>query len=286
MRAELDTAEKVFLYYYNLCFAKPLENTDGKPIITAPNPNRDLKAVEDFAHDRGVPSIEFQLWFKEAWLKHVGGRYSLGMEHRWEVLCDLYERAKAYTAPEINEWEEIEQVLLESYNLFDSPLKGVSEEEEKAEWGRVLRALSLYAEELRILQLQFERMMRVPRKAIQYLETMFIESPAAEEFIKKYARKGTKYVDLPEGRLQQRKQAESLECCDEEAFYAFVGKMGEKWAESFNMERRVHWASTDGRKAVKAKIEEWEKEGEDTSKTGYRRRPEYQNLSANFGKGE
>lgn len=286
MRAELDTAEKMFLYFYDTCFANALENTDGKRIITPPNQHRDLKAVEDFAVDQGVRPIQFQLWFKEAWLKHVGGRYSLGMELDWNVLYDVYERAKNYTAPEVNEWEEIEDVLLNAYNLFDSPIKGVSEEEEKAEWGRVLKALSMYQEELRILQVQFERLMRIPAKSIQFLETMFIESPAAEEFIKKYAKKGTKYVDLPEGRLQQRKQAESLECFSEDAFNSFVGKQGEKWANQFNMERRVSWVSSDSKKAVKAQIEKWDNEGEDISNTGYRKRPEYQNLSANFGKGE
>lgn len=284
MRAELDTPEKIFLYFYDLCFYTPVVGEDGKPITSPPVASRDLKAVRDFCVESGVHPVEFELWFRELWAQHVGGRYSLGMELKWEVLYELYERGRFYTPPEENEWDEIEKIVYQTHGLFTDPIKGQSPEDEQKEWDRVLLAKRQCEDEIRILELQLARMKRVPQKMVQFLDTMFIESPAAEDFIARYAKKGTKYVDLPHGRLQQRKQAESLECFDESMLYAFVGKQGEKWANQYGMERRVTWVSTDQRKALKARIEQYEKEGEDISQTGYRRRPEYQNLSVNYGK--
>lgn len=284
MRAELDSPEKVFRYFYDKCFVNPIVGEDGSPILTPPNAGRDLKAVRDFCVGSGVHPVEFELWFRELWAKQVGGRYSLGMELRWEILWELYQSGKTYVAPEENEWDEIEKIVYQTHGLFTSPIRGQSPDEEEAEWDRVLLAKRQCEDEIRILELQLARMKRVPQKMMQFLDTMFIESPAAEDFIARHAKKGTKYVDLPHGRLQQRKQAEALECFDENMFFSFVGKQGEKWANQYGMERRVSWASNDARKSVKERIEQYIKDGEDVSETGYRKRPEYQNISTNYGK--
>ena len=281
MRAELDTPEKSFLYFYDKLWANPIMGTDGKPILAPPSPVRDAEAVRNYGLEKGIRPVQVDIFFDEAWAEIVGGRFSLGSQHNWEVLYRWYEKLKAYTVPEINEWEEIEQILFENYGITEPSLnpKDLDPEQEKADWDRVMLAKRQAEDEIKVLTAQFQRMLSVPERELKYLETMFIQSPAAEDFIARHAKKGTKYVDLPHGRLQQRKVSESLECFDETKFMGYVGKKGEAWATSMNMERRVEWKSIDQRGKIKGFI----KSLESPEEAGYRHRPEYQSTSTSYG---
>jgi hypothetical protein len=281
MRAELDTPEKIFLFYRDKCWINPVQGSDGKPIYVPPSPVRDAEAVRNYGLEKGIRPVQVDIFFDEAWAEIVGGRFSLGSQHNWEVLYRWYEKLKAYTVPEINEWEEIEQILFENYSITEPSLnpKDLDPEQEKADWDRVMLAKRQAEDEIKVLTAQFQRMLSVPERELKYLETMFIQSPAAEDFIARHAKKGTKYVDLPHGRLQQRKVSESLECFDETKFMGYVGKKGEAWAASMNMERRVEWRAIDQRGKIKGFI----KEMDNPEEAGYRRRPEYQSTSTSYG---
>ena len=278
MRAELDTPAKIFNYYYALCWGAPPEK-DGKKITSPPVPNRDVKALYEHARSKGFHDIEVTRLLNHLWEKRIGGRRNLGDDFNWDVLLDAM--------VEINQDAELRQSTLdyedvwaETEEFLKSRIDFQTDDESKL-WDDVLVEIRRAEDELKVLAAQYERMCRGPRRVAEYLNTMFIQSPSAEDFIARNAKKGSKYVDLPHGRLQQRKVPEGFENFDESAFDKFVAKLTDEDRAGYNLEKRVTFTSTDQRKAVKTWLQQLPEEKQ--HEAGYRHRPQYQSLSANFG---
>ena len=262
----LDTPRKRWLYYWE----HGQSVNDAKDFV---------KHIDDMVQEKGYTMAEMIQWHNQAWDKVVGGKKNFDAPYRWDVLNAYFEIADV--APEITDDSNLE--LFE--NLTAHHIDWVhAEEGEKDSWDRALKALGEAERELQVLAAQYKRMCAPAERLKNFLENVYLNSPAADDFVERNKKKGTQYVDLPHGRIQKRAVAESLSEVDEMKLKGFIGTMGADTKDSLNITPYTSYRFEDSRK----KFKEWldKQDAETIEKAGYKRRPKYSNITADFGKGE
>jgi hypothetical protein len=263
----LDTPRKRWLYYFE--HARSVNEAKGF-----------LSHISDYAMEKGYTAAECIGWYAKAWDKVVGGRKPNDVPHRWDVCQMYFEMVDA--APETTEAQSEETLsMYEDLTRYEVDFRRC-EELEKDSWDKALKALHEAENELALLKAQYDRMCKPAARLKDFIEQIYLNSPAADDFVERHKKKGTQYVDLPHGRIQKRAVAEHLTEVDNLKLKAYIGMMGKDTKDKFKITPITDYVFDDKREAFKKWLDAQPAEVQE--KAGYKKVPRYSSITANFAK--